>query len=119
MDSDQFLQELLRVVPEARTTVDEHLRDHGEVLLHLLVADLRRLTLRAHQTGDDALSDRLLSVMAAALTSGDEQVENAIAVSFVEDSAWWEPPAESFLRTWPAPLVQEVERQRAWRPGTP
>jgi hypothetical protein len=40
---ETFVQELLQAVPEARPTVDEHLHDNDELLLHLLMADLKRL----------------------------------------------------------------------------
>lgn len=48
-------------------------------------------------------------------------MKNAIAVSFVEDSVWWDPSMSAFMSAWPSVLVAEAERQRTWRsgPGVP
>ncbi|WP_155859542.1 hypothetical protein [Cellulomonas sp. KRMCY2] len=51
--------------------------------------------------------------MATGLRQGDDHVRGAIAVSFVEDTGWWEPEMQPFIATWPAELVNELARQRA------
>ncbi len=96
--------------------VDEHLRDQdGELLLHLLVADLRRFAIATFESGDEDLSHRLLSAMDIGFREGDEEVENAIAVSFVEDTGWWDPAMQPFIASWPNGLQAEVTRQRSSR----
>jgi len=70
MDTADFVDVLLRTVPEAGDLHREHLEDFGELLLHLLVADVRRLTLRAFETGDRDLLRRCLEVMDASLREG-------------------------------------------------
>lgn len=85
MDTADFVDLLLRTVPEAGDLHRQHLEDNlGEVLLHLLVADVRRLTLRAFETVDRGLLRRCLEVMDASLREGDVPLRNAVAVSFVE-----------------------------------
>jgi hypothetical protein len=49
------------------------------------------------------------------LQEGDERVENAVAVSFVEDTGWWESDMVAFVASWPTPLRAEADRQRAGR----
>lgn len=102
----------LHAIPEARSIVAEHTDGYdGEVLLHLLVADLRHSTLAAWERGDGALTSRSLGFLGAALREGDSDVRNAVATSFVEDVGWWDEAVQPFLLTWPSALSQEVERQ--------
>ncbi|MET3808863.1 hypothetical protein ABIB25_005893 [Nakamurella sp. UYEF19] len=83
------------------------------MLLHLLVADLRRMLLDRFQADDMTAVIAGLSVLDLALRDGDRQVQNAVAVSFVEDSQWWDPRMASFIDIWPSGLSAEVTRQRA------
>jgi hypothetical protein len=46
------------------------------------------------------------------LRDGDEDVDNAISTSFVEDTCWWDPSMEPFKSEWPPGLTEELERQR-------
>jgi hypothetical protein len=116
MTSGGFVVGLLAALPEASLVVRQHLDDHdGSLLLHLLVADLRRLLLDAWARGDEALGQRGLAFLDSALAAGDDRVSNAVAVSFVEDIGWWETEMQPFLTTWPGGLLAEVERQRAAR----
>lgn len=109
----EFVSRLTSRVPESSTTLREHLAEQeGELLLHLLVADLRRLALAWFEEGNTEALARLLDVLDTALREGDEYVENAIAVSFVEDLGWWEPDMQPFITTLPGELANEVERLR-------
>lgn len=47
------------------------------------------------------------------LRRGDENVENAVAVSFVEDSCVSDPRMAAFVTAWLAGLRAEVERQQS------
>jgi hypothetical protein len=97
-------------VPEVETTVRQHTDDH-ELLLHLLVADLRRLAIQWWGEGRNEPLERLLRVVEVGLREGDEQVENAVAVSFVEDTGWWDESMQPFIAQWPTGLADEIERQ--------
>jgi len=109
-----FLGQLRSLVPEAEPMVREHLVDHdGEVLLHLLTADLRRLGVAWFTETRHEPLQRLLEVVATGLREGDEYVSSAMAVSFVEDTGWWRPEMHPFMAAWPKELTQELERQRA------
>lgn len=113
LTAPEFVARLSSGVPESSTTVREHLDEQGsELLLHLLVADLRRVALAWFEEGRTDALNRLLGVLATALREGDEYVENAIAVSFVEDLGWWEADMQPFITTLPDELANEVERQR-------
>lgn len=114
ISSHEFVVELVREVPEARLVVDDHVGDYGELLLHLLVADLRRMAMAMFEQGQPDSLDRLLVVLDRALTEGDDSVENAVAVSFVEGTGSWDPDMAAFMSAWPAGLTEEAERQRRW-----
>jgi hypothetical protein len=103
-------------VPEADATVTAHLQDSGELLLHLLVADLRRLAVQWFDARKNEPLRRLLNVIEAGLREGDEDVENAVAVSFVEDTGWWDESMQPFIAIWPAGLTRELDRQRRASP---
>lgn len=103
LSGSEFVASLAAAVPETEPLVAEHLLDQeGELLLHLLMADLRRLAVATFEHGEADLLRRLLAVIDAGLGEGNEYVENAVAVSFVEDTGWYDPQMQAFIATWPA-----------------
>lgn len=113
LQRSSLVELLMERVPEAQATVQRHLEDNGgELLLHLLTADLRRLAIRWLEHRRYEPLGRLLQVVESGLQEGDEDVENAIAVAFIEDTGWWDPKTEPFIAMWPAGLLDELERQR-------
>lgn len=117
MSTDQFVAMLLHEVPGVQAVVREHLEDNdGELLLHLLIADLRRYAMQAFDADESDVLGRLLGVVDRAMHDGDDSVENAIAVSFVEDTGWWDDATQPFIAAWPEGLRAEAARQRDRRP---
>lgn len=115
---ESFVEQLLAEVPEAEGVVSEHLSDqNGELLLHLLMADLLRFTVQAFHTGQPDVVLRALAFMDRALLAGDDAVENAVAVSFVENVGFGEGETPAFLAVWPPGLLAEKARQDARTPG--
>jgi hypothetical protein len=112
-----FVPELLESVPESAKVVDEHFDANDELLLHLLVADLLRLSVRLFHTGKLDELRRLLAFVDHCLEDGDAYVENAIQVSFVEHVGALPEETPEFLATWPAGLLAERDRQLKWIPG--
>ena len=113
MSGRAFADELARTCPETQRLIDEHLADHdGKLLLHLLVADVRRLVLSAFGASNRDVAHRCLLVISHALTEGNDYIRNAIAVSFVEDTGLWDADVGPFIDSWPAPLRTEAEYQR-------
>lgn len=111
LDRQGFVQELLEVVPQAEPTVAEHLDDQdGELLLHLLLSDLLRLTVAAFHGSDRDVCERLLGLMARGLGEGDEYVSNAVAVSFVEGFGAGPGETDDLLALWPPVLRGELGR---------
>lgn len=98
-----------------QTVVLEHLEDNDGLLLHLLTADLRRYATEAFDSGRSDVLQRLLNVINRALVDGTEDVENAMAVSFVEDTGWWDAEIQPFIESWPSELRSEALRQKKLR----
>lgn len=115
MTPPDFVTQVRAADPRLSAVVEEHLADNDQLLLHLLVADLRREVEAAHAAGDVELRDQVLALMDSAMANGDEATQNAVAISFVEDSGWWEPGKADYLACWPSALRQELDRQRSAR----
>ena len=113
----ELLADLGRAARELQAAIDEHLTEYdGEVLLTVLVADVRRWVISEfYNMDDDAAVTAILAILDDALLHGDERVSNAVAVAFVEDSCVWDPRMAAFLSRWPAGLQAEAERQRKAR----
>jgi hypothetical protein len=105
---DSFLEAVRAAVPEAADIVAEHLADNDELLLHLLMADLLRLTASSFARGRTEVTDRLLAFVDGCLRDGDEDVVNAVLVSFVEDFGAGHGETEALLARWPPALRAEL-----------
>ncbi len=118
MTKDEFVARLVAACPETRLILDEHLADfENEILLHLLIADVRRFAIAAFEDGDIDVLRRCLDAVGTGMSDGDDYVQNAIGVSFVEDTPLWDATMGPYIATWPVPLKDEAERQRKWRPA--
>lgn len=91
--TDNFVSELLKQVPELRPAMDKHVSENDEILPHVFFGDVARFALQeAFMRRSDALR-RLLNDLELAMTCGNDEVQNVIAVSFLENLG---PPGESF-----------------------
>jgi hypothetical protein len=95
---------LISTVPEAVPMVEEQLTYLGKVHLLLLLKDVACFVREAYDAGDAALVDRCLTYLDTSLRTGDEEVQNAIRVAFVENTALWEPGTKEWMATWPDSL---------------
>jgi hypothetical protein len=111
VDTDQLVARLHQMGGEVGRIVEEHQADYDGVLLHVLVADVRRFAERTFDGGSNEVLDRLLDLVADSFERADAMVQNAIAVSFVEDACPWEPGVSEFIAAWPGPLQREARRQ--------
>lgn len=106
-----FVDDLAAAVPEAAETVRDHLDDQdGQLLIHILMADLLRLTLRVFDEGQTDLARRVLGFVDRCLNEGDESVRNAVRVSFVEGYGYGPDEPEELLSLWPAGLRADLGR---------
>lgn len=110
-----FVNLLLNAAPELQSVVNEHLKANGDLLLHLLMGDIRLFAVAAFEAGEGEELDRILAFLDTALIEGDDRVNNAVALSFVEDSQVWALSSQAFISSWLPALRTEAERQRNWR----
>lgn len=71
--------------------------------------------LRAREEGHHTVVREALMFLDEALRQGDDEVENLVAVSFVENVGPWDPGQAAFIEGWPPALRAEARRQREWR----
>jgi hypothetical protein len=85
----EVVDRLLADVPEFREEYEEHLRFmDGELLLHVLFGDLTRFLVAAEAADDEVLVARCLASMDRLLREADQETQNLVRVSFVENLAW-------------------------------
>lgn len=107
-----FIPGLVHAVRELQPAVDDHLADQGGVILeHVLLGDVGRFCLSVYERREDRPLRRCLDYLDQALREGDDYVENAVSVSFVETLGPWDPHLRSFIDTWPQKLREEALRQ--------
>jgi len=114
----EFFERLCDAVPELVPLRAEHLKDYGELLGHLLIADVGRWALQALDE-DLAGVDRLLAELERSYGEGQEQVNNMIDVSFLEHLIH-EPPDSreaQLSRRLPTRLAAEFRQMEDWRPN--
>ncbi len=104
-----FLPRLADDVPVLEPLVREHLEDNeGELLPHLLLSDVRQWCVE-HVSTDRATVQQVVDGLEAALASGDDAVENAVAVSFVEDLMADGAPGQTVLALLPPRMAAMQE----------
>jgi hypothetical protein len=105
-----FVRELEAAVPETGVLVTQHFADNDELLLHLLMSDLLRMSVSTFQAGQVDITDRLLMFIDRCLREGDGDVANAVGVSFVEHFGVYPGESDALLSRWPAALRAELGR---------
>ena len=95
-----FIEWLVARHPDLAAIRDEHLRDYGELLPHVLLGDVTRYAAGLARSGaDDATLDSLLNDLDSALGANrDDEVGNLIGASFVENAQGVPGDAEEQLR---------------------
>jgi hypothetical protein len=81
----EAMTELARCLPEANALLAEHVGDYGELLPHVLMADVRRLFVDLADAGEDEKVATLLAAVERLAVSSDDGVRNIVEVSFVGD----------------------------------
>jgi hypothetical protein len=83
---ERFVEELLIAVPEVQAIYKEHTDDNGTLLPHVFMGDVTRFALKIAQSasGQEVLR-KLLVAVESGLRSGESDVPNFVAFSFVEN----------------------------------
>jgi len=119
MSQESFVATLVRECPEVRSLVDARIREwKGDIVLHVIVSGVGLLALRMFQAHEIDALNRCLDVVATGLTHGDGNVRDAVVVSFVDRTPWWDIDMIPFRASWPEVLQAEAERRRPFTAGT-
>lgn len=89
MSPTQLFAEVEKISPGFRPVLAEHLSDYGELLAHVLMADLLRYVGSHLESAEDSSGggteiQAILAVLDSGIVSGNDATVNAIAVSFCE-----------------------------------
>jgi len=79
MTTAEFCEGLAEELPDVANILTEHISDNDELLPHLFLADITR-----HVLADGKNRRLIVEYLETAFTSEGPEVENLIAVSFVE-----------------------------------
>jgi hypothetical protein len=116
MSLDDFAYTLIEAGPLTEALLDADLDDWGELQGHGLLSDLRRAALSAFDRGDRETSRAIVECVTRAFLVADDQLKNAIDVSFIEDTGWsHDPEVQDFVDSWPAELRVEIDPYRPQR----
>jgi hypothetical protein len=75
------------------------------------LADLLRFAVERFDSDERDVAERCLLLVDRALRKGDEYVQNAVAVSFVENVGAFPGETDGFIASWPQGLLNEKASQ--------
>ena len=89
----EFLNVLLERVPELHPIYEEHIADYDEVLPHVLMGDVTRFVIDLHKKSwargraeqEKKTLSSILEILEGALKSGNDQLQELVVVSFLEN----------------------------------
>jgi hypothetical protein len=97
MKHRDFTEKLVSEIPVLVPLLEEHKLDNGELLPHVFFGDLTRYvsslhkdSIKGNRNAEENLK-RVLSALEAGMVSGIKEVEELIAVSFLENLDWGDP----------------------------
>lgn len=109
--ADMFFDGLIARVPELATVRDSLVRALGEVVPHMLMADVGRFVVE--NARDVRLVDDILDYLEESMNSRDEYIVELIAVSFLENMDPSDPSYDSLSSRMGPQLSAELARLRA------
>ena len=84
-----FMDEIAKSIPEARAVVQATRREQGEVLPHIEMAELTRWAIESIRTNPKPTTNdavlRLLEMLERRFQDGDQDVDDLIGTSFLEN----------------------------------
>ncbi len=105
-------------VPELLPALTEHAEYYEDVLPHVFFGDVTRYAVEILASEETDVLARLLSCLERGLASGDQDVDNLICVSFVENMQDSFPTLDA-MRQHAGPLLKTaIDGFVNWRPST-
>lgn len=107
-----FIQELLKAIPEFRE-IHETEKNYHAIGIHLIWGDFARFTEEAIDTNKSELLDRITTFLVRCYTENNNEVSNALFVSFFEHLN--DEHLGFFYQKLPKDLSKEVRKYiKAW-----
>ena len=110
---DELVRDLIVAAPELDAVRREHLADNDELLPHLLFGDVTRWVVERGPVPE------LLAVLEHHMEAGDEEVQNVIAVSFLENLLGDDPGERAVQAALGPRLKAEFDAMENWTPDDP
>lgn len=82
---ENFVQELLKAVPETRDIYQKHVDDNGETLPHVLLGDITRFVVDSYRCANTSVLSRILELLEISVSSSDDKLQELVVVSFLEN----------------------------------
>lgn len=92
----ELVEQLSGIEPSLGALERSHLEEYGELLPHVLMADVTRFFVQQVREGSDssrAIAARVAAALEAALKLGDDSAKELVLASFVENLVGEEPTA--------------------------
>lgn len=106
-DTQDFCEELVREFNELAPLLQEHVADYDDILPHVFMADVTRCIVSGCPCRQE-----LVRYLNDALSNGAKEVQNLIAVSFVENLETEEQLERALQDVHAEALREEWRRQR-------
>ncbi|HEV2500238.1 MAG TPA: hypothetical protein VGY31_11730 [Terriglobia bacterium] len=108
---------LLQSAPELRPLLDEHIQQYDELLPHVFFGDVTRFVMDRVRTeggagNQDAVVRRILGFLEEAMASSDENVQELVSLSFLENLDPSDPAYEELKAMLGPNLRRELENYR-------
>lgn len=105
---------LLQSAPELQSLLDEHIQQYDELLPHVFFGDVTRFVMDRVRTegraaNRDAVVRRILGFLEEAMTSSDENVQELVSLSFLENLDPSDPAYEELKAMLGPNLGRELE----------
>ena len=124
-----FVKELIKEVPELHSLLTQHLSENDELFPHVFFGDLTRLIIDLHRKAqkenrgsDDSkfLLRKILHKLEEGMGSNDEEVQELIATSFLENLYPYDDSYESLKSLFGPSLLRELKNfERLWKKRSP
>jgi hypothetical protein len=117
-DTIAVLDRLAERFPAVRSILDQHLADNfGEVLPHVLMGEIAQYIVDLAVEANESELQGVLDSLEVEFERGSEEVQELLAVSFLENLPRPPAPGCELRRQLGPNLSRELARMEAWRPA--
>ena len=123
---DNIFNNVLEKAPGFAPIYDEHIKDNDEVLHHVLMGELTTYAIKLYRTGHKERDDRsretldaILDLLEQAIQSPDGNLQELVAVSFVENLGRADEDYDGMRALLRPALLKQLKAFESWQPNPP